>query len=290
MLQTTRSAYRYEHFELRHMLADVRFAPDSPKAGERLRHLDLQTVDGEDLGLGDLDRPHLFVFGSNTCPMTASAGEPLERLHERFGHAVGFVLVQVREAHPGEHVPQPSTLDEKRAHARRLRDSLGVSFTVAVDDLAGSFHTSLDPKPNAAYLVDSDGVIVFRSLWASDENGLRAALEAVSADTRPTRPQSTRKMGPMLGSLGHVERVVGEAGPHAVRDLARSVPPMLMAGRLAGLFGHLPPGRRGRALVWTVGAVTAGLVAVVRSAGSRVPSPAAAEPDLHAPRALHGVR
>jgi hypothetical protein len=85
------------------------------------------------------------VFGSNTCPMTASARDVLRRLHREFGEQVRFVLVQVSEAHPrGAHRSAPS-IEEKRPHARRLRVTLGVEFAAGVDDLEGSFHASLGP-------------------------------------------------------------------------------------------------------------------------------------------------
>jgi hypothetical protein len=260
MSPTTSSTYRYERFRLHHMLADLRFAPTSPGPGNRVPPLDLHTVDGGPVRLGELDRPHLLVFGSNTCPMTASAAAPLIRLHRRFGHAVRFVLVQVREAHPGAHLPQPTTAGAKSAHARRLRDSLGVDFTVAVDDLDGQLHTTLDVKPNAAYLVDSDGTIVFRSLWASDERGLQQALEAVSEDRRPPRVESRRMLGPMLRAIGHIDPVLRCAGPGATRDLARSAPPMLLAARVAALFRGQPRERRGHALVASIGVGVLGVI------------------------------
>ena len=169
---TAISEYAYEHFRLSHMLADMRFAPGTPEPGDRLPQLDVQTTQGERITLDDLDRPHLFVFGSNTCPMAASAGDVLIELHREWGEKVRLVLVQVREAHSGERIPQPRTMEEKVAHARRLGDALGIPFAVAVDDLDGSLHASLDPKPNAAYLVGVDGTILFRTRGASDERAL----------------------------------------------------------------------------------------------------------------------
>lgn len=263
MATTTATGYRYEHFRLSHMLADMRFGPETPAPGDRLPQLDLHTLDDERITFDDLDRPHLFVFGSNTCPMTASAGDVLGDLHSEFGEQIRFVLVQVREAHPGEHIPQPDSFEEKQAHARRLRDSLGVTFTVAVDDLDGSFHASLDPKPNAAYLVDTQGTILFRSMWSTDKKGLASALAATAQGRTPDQQQSTRTLTPSLGSLGHVERIIRDAGPSARRDLLRSAPPMLLGARLAGLFRHVSPNRRGHALLAATGAtvlvVAAGL-------------------------------
>lgn len=259
---TSASTYRYDRFRLSHMLADMRFDPDTPTTGDLLPHLDLNTLDGERITFEGLDRPHLFVFGSNTCPMTASARDVLGELHRDFGDKIRFVLVQVREAHPGEHISQPSSIEEKTAHARRLRDTLDVDFTVAVDDLDGSFHSSLDPKPNAAYLVDDQGTILFRSMWSSDEQRLRAALTATIEGRAPDRRQSTRVLQPTLGALGHVGPVIDNAGPRARRDLLRSAPPMLLAARLAGLFRGVSPNRRGYALLATGAATLLAAVAI----------------------------
>jgi hypothetical protein len=153
--------------------------------------------------------------------MTASAGEILADLHRDYGDIVRFVLVQVREAHPGEHIPQPASTDEKREHARMLRSSLAVPFTVAFDDLGGSFHTSLDPKPNAAYLVEGAGRIAFRALWSRDEAGLRSALSAVAAGREPDEGQSTRMLRPMVASLGYIDEVVRAGGSMRSRPAAR---------------------------------------------------------------------
>jgi len=246
----TGTPYRYDHFRLPHMLADLRFDPASPATGDPVPDVGLTTLDGERFYPRSLPRPHLFVFGSSTCPMTASAADPLQRLHERFGDAVR-VVVQVREAHPGERLPQPEDLATKTRHAELLRDLIGGGMTFAVDDPDGTFHRGLDPKPNAAYLVDAAGTIVFRSIWASDEAGLTEALEAVVSDQPLPRKQSTRMMGPMLGSLGYLDDVLRTAGPGAARDLAVSAPPMLLGARMASLFGWLPRRRRGPALLAT---------------------------------------
>jgi hypothetical protein len=265
MVLTSADEYRYTHFELRHLLADLRFDPDGPGPGERLPALQLPLLEGGDLDLRSLDRPHLFVFGSSTCPMTASAAEPLERLHRAFGDRVTFVLVQVREAHPGELVEQPATMAEKRERAHRLRQTLGVSMAIAIDDLDGELHTGTDTKPNAAYLVDRDGTILFRSLWAGDERGLRRAIEAVAEGRRLARSESTRMVRPLLGALGYVDGVVGAAGRRAVRDLVRSAPPMFVGGRLASWFRSLHPSRRGPAVMAVTGlAIAAAAAATVR--------------------------
>ena len=95
--------------------------------------------------------------------MTDGAAPGLKELHERLGDRVHFVMVDVREAHPGKAVPQPQTFDQKMAHARLLRDLHGFKFEVAVDDIDGTLHRALSPKPNSAYVLGKNGTILFRA-------------------------------------------------------------------------------------------------------------------------------
>ncbi|WP_164701461.1 hypothetical protein [Modestobacter sp. KNN46-3] len=55
-------------------------------------------------------------------------------------------------------------------------------MAVAVDDVDGTLHRLLDPKPGAAYLVGTDGTVLFRSPWADHPGPLRHALSAAAAD------------------------------------------------------------------------------------------------------------
>ena len=97
------------------------------------------------------------MFGSVTCPMTASAMPLLLQLHTEFGSDVAFIMLNVREAHPGEHFRQPRTIEEKLEHARALKQFYDIPWTVAADNINGDLHRALDPKPNSAFLVNSDG-------------------------------------------------------------------------------------------------------------------------------------
>lgn len=122
-----------------------------------------------------------MVFGSRTCPVTESAAPVLKRLHARFGDSVRFVLVNTREAHPGQTIGQPATAAEKHRHAHHLRHHHAIPFEVAVDDIDGTVHRAFTPKPNSAYLADPGGTILFRAHWANDEAALRRALERTTS-------------------------------------------------------------------------------------------------------------
>ena len=235
---TGASAYRFDRLRLGLVLRDLYFTKTDPAPGERIVDFDLPTLDGGRFCSRDLSEtaPVLLVFGSYTCPVTESAAPGLRWLHARFGDRVPFVMVNVREAHPGANVPQPNSMEEKRAHAGLLRDLHDLPFEVAVDDITGSLHRAMSPKPNSAYLLGGDGLILFRAHWANATRALAAALEDVTAG-RPLRHTESRgPTRPIWPTLRYVATVLDRAGPGAWRDMWLAVPPMAAAAWLFRLL------------------------------------------------------
>ncbi|WP_328474376.1 redoxin domain-containing protein [Actinoplanes sp. NBC_00393] len=253
-------AYRFTRFRTALLLDDLTFDRDSPAPGARIPAFDLPTLDGGRFTDTDLGaRPVLLVFGSRTCPVTESAGPILNELHRDFGDRVRFVLVNTREAHPGEKFGQPRTPQDKRRHAEELRRHHALQFEVAVDDLDGGLHQAMSPKPNSAYLLDPAGVIRFRAHWANDETGLRAALTAIAAGRVPQRDRSRAMLGPLLRAVGHLPGVVGFAGSRVERDIWLAAAPLAVLSRVSRLFSRLPEDHRGPAAA----ALTAGVAVLV---------------------------
>ncbi|UJP40293.1 TlpA family protein disulfide reductase [Cellulomonas palmilytica] len=258
------TTYLFDDLRTRDVLADMRYLPTDPAPGDLIPAFDLPTLDGDRFRSDTLGhRPVLLVFGSQTCPVTRSAVPPLRDLHDEYGDRVRFVLVQTREAHPGELLPQPRTDEQKAAHAATMRDDLRVPFEVAVDDLAGTLHRAVGPKPNSAYVLRPDGTITARVHWANDAAALRSELEHVLHGTAALRHRGGAT-SPLLKAVGHLPEVVRRAGNKAERDVWRAVPPLALLGRTAGLLRGLPVDRRGPAaaavLTFLALAVTAGIV------------------------------
>lgn len=240
--------YRFERLSLPTVLNDMRFAPGDPAAGERFPHFDLPTIDGGRFRDGDLGTPPvtLIAFGSSTCPMTDDAAPGLNELHRRFGGCVRFVMVNVREAHPGDAIPQPVTIGTKIAHATRLRDLHGFRFEIAVDDVDGTLHRAVSPKPNSAYILGRDRAILFRAQWANDTSGLAEALNAVVRGRRLRRSQSGGVIAPMRRMLRNIAPVLDRAGRGAWADMWRVAPPL---ATIAFIFKRVGIRPRLRALV-----------------------------------------
>ncbi|MGE0129048.1 MAG: peroxiredoxin family protein [Blastocatellales bacterium] len=220
--------YRFKRLTLPDVMRDMYFSRNTPGPGDRAPEFDLPTVGGGRFRSRDLAEsgPALLVFGSSTCPMTDHAAPGLNELHRRFGRQVRFVIVNVREAHPGGAIPQPPTLADKTKHAERLRDLYGFEFEVAVDDVSGTLHRALSPKPNSAYVLGPDGTILFRAHWANDTDTLSTALDAVVTKSLLRRTQSGGIFKPMLRILRNIAPVLDRAGSGAWADMWRVAPPL----------------------------------------------------------------
>jgi len=220
--------YRFQRLRLPVILKDLYFNKRDPAPGDRMPVFDLPVVGGGRFRSSDFAKSGavLLVFGSSTCPMTDSAAPGLNELYLRLGDRVRFVMVNVREAHPGNAFQQPITSDAKMKHAEKLRDLHGIGFEVAVDDIGGELHRALSPKPNSAYLVGADGKILFRAHWANDTQALAAAIDAVVAGRAPLRSQSGGMARPMLRMFRDLAPVLDRAGSGAWADMWRVAPPL----------------------------------------------------------------
>ena len=239
--------YRFDRFRLGLILDDMKFSKDSLRPGDPIPRFDLLASDGSQFQLDEYaaGRPVLLVTGSVTCPMTAASTPDLKSLYEKYGEAVAFVLLYVREGHPGEHTPQPKTIEDKLQHARALQEIFGVSWPVAVDGIDGNLHRALDAKPNSLHLIDASGKIVFRSLWAGDTTAVEQAVGQLVRGEDLTKTESQKMVGPVVRSGGYIKGVLKTGGKAAVRDAWLAAPPMILLGQFSSLFTFVSKSRRG---------------------------------------------
>ncbi|WP_182607420.1 TlpA family protein disulfide reductase [Streptomyces alkaliphilus] len=244
------SDHRFDRFRTRLLIDDMTFGRNALGPGSPVPGFDLPTLDGNRFTSGALGpRPVLMVFGSRTCPVTESAVPALKRLHVRYGERVRFVLVNTREAHPGQTIGRPTTDADKHRHARQLRHHHGVPFEVAVDDIDGTPHRAFTPKPNPAHLIDPGGIIRFRAHWVNDEAALRAALDRTTSG-ETVHGRSRAMVGPLLRAVGRLPAVVAAAGSGTGHDVWRAAPPLAVLGAVSRLLARLPADRRGPAPPW----------------------------------------
>lgn len=238
--------YRYRHVTREILIRDTAFR-GGPQPGEAMPDFDLPTTKDCRLQKSEFvgRRPLLITCTSITCPMAATMGPGLRRLHAEFGDEVDFVTLYVREAHPGEYYPQPETDAQKLASARAYQELECFPWPVAVDNVDGDLHRSLNPRPNAAYLMDTSGNVAFRALASNDERVLREGLEALVAGWPLPIGEREPVIIPMLKAVGVMREVLDRAGPQAKADIRRELPGVYPLLCLAALLRPLPPLARG---------------------------------------------
>lgn len=81
------------------------------------------------------------------------------------GQDVGSIFLYTHEAHPGEHYPHLTSMEQKFRHANLMRDLLGVTRPILVDALDGACHRAYGSMPNMTWIFNRSGLPIYKSDW-----------------------------------------------------------------------------------------------------------------------------
>jgi Iodothyronine deiodinase len=150
---------------------------------------------------------------------------PLTKLYENYrDKGFEFFIVYVREAHPGENFPHHSSMEQKILHASKLRELENVKIPILIDDLVGSTHKAYGLFPNMIYLIDRDGVIVYKSDWtdAHELDGMCESLlrldDMKAREVPIIRKGVSERLHWIPMDPAHRERIYRRSGEKAIRD------------------------------------------------------------------------
>ncbi|KAB1070355.1 redoxin domain-containing protein [Tamlana haliotis] len=166
------SSYNYKHFNPK----DYNFKNfKGPKGGEEYIDFEATTLDGKTVKLSDfLDKTIVLDTGSITCPMYANTTGPMNLLQKEFPD-FHFILLYVREAHPGGRTKEITTFSEKIDNAKATSKLYNEKRKVLVDSVDGFAHKLYGSMPNMTYVIGKDGIIKFRANW-TNINALKKVL------------------------------------------------------------------------------------------------------------------
>lgn len=252
------TAYRFTSLSTSLFIQDLGFSKSDARPGIFVKNVSIEHLDGFPTTLEKvMDGLHtLIVFGSVSCPMTFGSVDVLRRLHNEFGDKVRIVMLNVREAHPGENFEQPQSQQKKREHARLLASETNAPWDTLVDSIDGELHRLLAEKPNSAFLLAPNRKILFRSLWGSDEKALRMALHSVTNRLPLRNQQSSALIAPLAIGLGFFSPILARSGKKAKQDLLVAAPPVAIFAALASSLRFLPVSHRGTAALALVASLT----------------------------------
>jgi hypothetical protein len=154
----------------------------------------------------------------------------MNEIADRFADQdVGSIFLYTHEAHPGEYYPHHTTMEQKFAHGRALRDELGVTRPILLDALDGACHRAYGSMPNMSWIFARSGTPVYKADW-TDANSVANALDYLLDVIRRRRNQE--RLAPF-----RVERLDFRSSDTEAfyRGLARSGPKAVREFREAGL-------------------------------------------------------
>ena len=266
-------SYNYRSFTREHAKNDLAARKmGGPKPGEEAPDFELQSLDGDKVQLSDYagEKNVVLTFGSVTCPMSAGSIRGLNHLYEDYSEqGVDFLLVYVREAHPGDDLPAHRSMNDKAEAAELFRDEEEVEMPILLDKLDGKVHRQYGGLPNSTYLIDRSGRVAFRSLWTRPsilEDAIQELLEYQEdsgKDHKVVRGGEDASIPARYGML-YSHRALERGGRRAVREFKEATG---TPGRVAVAASRvaepmvLHPGRTFAAVALTGGVIVGALFA-----------------------------
>lgn len=141
-----------------------------PKAGEAAVDFTVTKPDGTEVTLADYKGKWVVLeTGSITCSMYVKNVGGFDKLKAKYPD-VEFLLVYVREAHPGARMGPHTSDEEKRKMSLDMMKIYNDNRTVLVDSLDGQMHHKYGSLPNMVYVINPDGQIIYRCDWSFPKN------------------------------------------------------------------------------------------------------------------------
>lgn len=152
--------------------------PNRLRVGDVAPEFQLPDPSGKtEISLADLRRtkPVVLVFGSYTCPPFRRMSADVEKLYQAHKDRAEFLLVYIREAHPGSVLPvqkderggamkkieQTSDLESRSRHAEICRSMLNLSFPAVIDREDNKVNAAYAGWPIRLVIVDVDGKVAY---------------------------------------------------------------------------------------------------------------------------------
>ncbi len=227
--QKSTKEYNYDHFHPVVMSDDIQLNIRSvgPHPGDMAPEFILQDTEGRTWQLSDLrGRPVVLVLGSASCPLTLGALPAFREVYRDFGGRTQWLLMYVREAHPGMGLPAHKTYEQKLRQADFFRRDDRIEWPVIVDELDGTTHRDYGMLPNSVFVIDVDGRVVFRGN-VSHGPTLRRALDHLFAqDRRGTVSEGEDHMMHLLGATAYGWEAIQRSGEDAVHHIVVGLPPL----------------------------------------------------------------
>jgi hypothetical protein len=136
------------------------------KAGETAEGFTIRDQSGSEVSLADYQGKWVVLeTGSLTCSMYVKNIPGMRDLQGKYPE-VEFLLIYVREAHPGARLGPHQSDAQKLEMSRKLQDIYKEPRKILIDNVAGDMHRKYGALPNMTYVIDPNGKVIYRCDWA----------------------------------------------------------------------------------------------------------------------------
>ncbi len=210
--------YNYDQFSTGNYDLDNSLGP---MPGDKAPDFTLTRADGSSQNLLTFDGAFLVLeTGSITCPLFQSRRAPMQRFCDTFPN-VAFRVLYVREAHPGSAIGQHQTQADKNACAAELKSRDHEGRTILVDTLDGDAHRAYGSYPNAVFIINKRGCVVFQADW-NNPAATGRALKSLLAGRAANNPSYFLPAKPPVAL-----RTLRRAGKGAAADFILHLPRLI---------------------------------------------------------------
>ncbi len=145
---------------------------DTLQVGDPAPDFTLSALSGKQVTLSSSQgkKPVVLIFGSCTCPPFRRQIGDVERIYQSYKDKADFLLVYIREAHPGSKIPginggqaidQTETLAERMKLAAEFSEELKLTMPIVVDREDNKVNAAYAGWPNRLAVVGVDGKIAY---------------------------------------------------------------------------------------------------------------------------------
>ncbi|OGS70863.1 MAG: hypothetical protein A3F91_11750 [Flavobacteria bacterium RIFCSPLOWO2_12_FULL_35_11] len=207
------------------------------KSGDIVPNFSFLTLDGLNKNISNFtDKPIILETGSLSCGMFAGQNKAMNRLASE-NKDFDFLLLYVREAHPGKLINAHNSIEQKCDLANRLNtEDIIENRTIIIDDINGTVHKILGALPNMVYIIDTNGQIIFKDEW-NNAKTLKNAIQEFKINRKPIEQKWA--MLP-LPNIPIEYKIFKRAGWDAGFDFIVALPKLIFFHLFGGLCGKYP--------------------------------------------------
>lgn len=210
--------YNYEEFSSNAYNLDKFYGPP---VGGKAEDFALSDSTGGNVNLLDFSGEFLVLeTGSITCPLFQGRREGMSDLVAAYAN-VSFSVLYVREAHPGSNFPSHKSMLDKVGCAQELKNQDGEKRQILIDDIEGTAHDSYGGYPNAVFIINRNGCVVFRSDW-NNVSATKSALNRLLQGKPASAKSYFLPVSPKV-----LIRTLRRSGDGAIKDFVASLPTLI---------------------------------------------------------------